>query len=166
MATPFSANPSPTAPRARASISRMTAPPPTMRATPTPGQTPPTTSPPSSPPPLCPGGSVTLTASAGATYQWRNFGTPLVGSTSQQLVVTTGGSYTVTVANAAGCSATSSPTSVTVNSVVNVTISGPTTFCTGGNVTLTANPSGVRGTFSAYPWAFTGSPIRREHPRP
>jgi len=114
---------------------------------------------PSGPTTFCTGGSVTLTASAGATFQWRNFGTPLVGATAQQLTVTNGGSYTVTVSNAAGCSATSSPTSVTVNSSVNVTISGPTTFCSGGNVTLTANPSGGSGSFTAFQWLLNGSPI-------
>ncbi len=114
---------------------------------------------PGGPTSFCTGGSVTLTASAGATYQWRNFGTPLVGSTGQQLVVTTGGSYSVTVTNAAGCSATSSQTAVTVNSAVNVTISGPTTFCAPGSVTLTANPSGGSGTFASYQWSLNGTPI-------
>ncbi|HEX9459664.1 MAG TPA: hypothetical protein VGA84_10995, partial [Thermoanaerobaculia bacterium] len=114
---------------------------------------------PSGPTTFCTGGSVTLTASAGATFQWRNFGTPLVGSTGQQLVVTTSGSYSVTVTNAAGCSATSSQTSVTVNSAVNVTISGPTTFCAPGSVTLTANPSGGSGTFASFQWLLNGSPI-------
>ncbi len=114
---------------------------------------------PGGPTSFCTGGSVTLTASAGATYQWRNFGTPLVGSTGQQLVVTTGGSYSVTVTNAAGCSATSSQTAVTVNSAVNVSITGPTTFCAPGSVTLTANPSGGSGTFPSYQWSLNGTPI-------
>ena len=124
--------------------------------------TPPTaTITPSGPTTFCTGGSVTLTASAGASYQWRNFATPIVGANAQQYVATTGGSYTVTVTNAGGCSATSSPTSVTVNSTVNVTISagGPTTFCAGGNVLLTANPSGGSGTFASYQWSLNGSPI-------
>ena len=114
---------------------------------------------PSGPTTFCTGGSVTLTASAGTTFQWRSFGTPLVGSTGQQLVVTTGGSYSVTVTNAAGCSATSPQTSVTVNSAVNVTISGPTTFCAPGSITLTANPSGGSGSFASYQWSLNGSPI-------
>jgi uncharacterized repeat protein (TIGR01451 family) len=110
---------------------------------------------------FCTGGSVTLTASAGASYQWRNFATPIVGANAQQYVATTSGSYTVTVTNAGGCSATSSATSVSVNSTVNVTISagGPTTFCAGGSVTLTANPSGGSGTFASYQWLLNGSPI-------
>jgi uncharacterized repeat protein (TIGR01451 family) len=120
---------------------------------------PPATITPGGPTTFCTGGSVTLTASAGAAFQWRNFATPIVGATAQQLIVTTGGSYTVTVTNAAGCSATSSATPVTVNSTVNVAISGPTTFCTGGNVTLTANPSGGSGSFTGFQWLLNGSPI-------
>jgi uncharacterized repeat protein (TIGR01451 family) len=116
---------------------------------------------PSGPTTFCTGGSVTLTASAGASYQWRNFATPIIGANAQQYVATTAGSYTVTITNAGGCSATSSPTSVSVNSAVNVTISagGPTTFCSGGNVTLTANPSGGSGSFASYQWLLNGSPI-------
>jgi uncharacterized repeat protein (TIGR01451 family) len=124
--------------------------------------TPPTaTITPSGPTTFCTGGSVTLTASAGASYQWRNFATPIVGANAQQYVATTAGSYTVTVTNAGGCSATSGPTSVSVNSTVSVTISagGPTTFCAGGNVTLTANPSGGSGSFVSYQWFLNASPI-------
>ena len=116
---------------------------------------------PSGPTTLCAGGSVTLTSSPGASYQWRNFGTPLVGANGQTYIATTSGSYSVTVSDATGCSATSSNVSVTANTTVNVTISagGPTTFCTGGNVTLTANPSGGSGTYSSYQWLLNGSPI-------
>jgi uncharacterized repeat protein (TIGR01451 family) len=116
---------------------------------------------PGGPTTFCAGGSVTLTASAGAFYQWRNFGTPIVSATSQVYTATTSGSYSVTVSDAGGCSATSSNVSVTANSTVSVTISagGPTTFCSGGNVTLNANPSGGSGVFSSYQWLLNGSPI-------
>jgi hypothetical protein len=116
---------------------------------------------PSGPTTFCAGGSVTLTASPGASYQWRNFGTPLVGANAQTFIATTSGSYSVTVSDATGCSATSSNISVTVTSTVSVTIStgGPTTFCVGGNVTLTANPSGGSGSFTSYQWLLNGSPI-------
>jgi large repetitive protein len=86
---------------------------------------------------FCAGGSVTLTASAGTTYLWSN------GATTQSISVTTSGSYTVQVTNAAGClSATSTPTVVTVNALPatpTITAGGPTTFCAGGSVTLTAS---------------------------
>jgi hypothetical protein len=92
---------------------------------------------------FCTGGSVTLTASAGSSYLWSN------GATTSSISVTQGGSYTVTVTNANGCSTTSSATSVTVNPNPTATISagGPTTFCTGGSVTLTASAG------SSYLWS-------------
>ncbi|HEX6642745.1 MAG TPA: xylanase, partial [Thermoanaerobaculia bacterium] len=74
----------------------------------------------------------------GASYLWST------GATSPSINVTTTGNYTVTVTNANGCSAMSAPKSVTVNTVPATPVinaSGPTTFCAGGSVTLTA-PAG------------------------
>ncbi len=87
---------------------------------------------------FCQGGSVTLTASAGAAYLWNT------GATTQSITVSTSGNYSVTVTDVNGCSGASAPTSVTVNPLPTptVTASGPTTFCAGGSVTLTAS-SGV-----------------------
>ena len=59
---------------------------------------------------FCTGGSVVLTSSAGASYLWSN------SETTQSITVTSAGSYTVTVDDGAGCTATSTPTVVTVNS--------------------------------------------------
>ncbi len=86
---------------------------------------------------ICAGSTVTLTASAGTSYLWNT------GATSQSIVVSASGSYTVTVTNANGCSRTSLPTVVTVNNLPTPTISasGPLTFCPGGSVTLTASLS-------------------------
>ncbi|KAA9325363.1 T9SS type A sorting domain-containing protein [Hymenobacter busanensis] len=67
---------------------------------------------------FCQGGSVTLTAlggSAGATYQFLLNGQPISGATSATYSATTGGTYSVIVTNAGGCTATSAATSVTVN---------------------------------------------------
>jgi hypothetical protein len=84
---------------------------------------------------FCQGGSVTLTANNGASYLWSN------GATTQWIAPTQSGNYSVTVTNAAGCSATSTPVSVTVNPLpaATITAGGPTTFCEGGSVTLTAS---------------------------
>ncbi|HEX8618241.1 MAG TPA: hypothetical protein VF911_11700, partial [Thermoanaerobaculia bacterium] len=92
----------------------------------------------SGPTSFCEGGSVTLTANAASSYLWST------GATTQSIVATTSGSYSVTVVDAAGCSATSAPTAVTVTpypAVPVITANGPTTFCEGGSVTLTA-PAG------------------------
>ncbi len=58
---------------------------------------------------LCAGESVTLTASAGTSYMWSN------GATSQSIVVTGAGNYSVTVKTGTSCSATSPVTVVTLN---------------------------------------------------
>jgi gliding motility-associated-like protein len=91
----------------------------------------------SGPTTFCAGGSVTLTSSVGTSYLWSN------GATTQNINISTGGSYKVQVTNASGClSAASAVTIVTVNvlpATPTITADGPTTFCTGGNVTLTSN---------------------------
>lgn len=94
---------------------------------------------------FCAGGSVTLTSTPGSSYLWSN------GATSASINVTTAGTYTVQVSNAAGCQSTASAgTSVTVNSLPaapTISASGPTTFCSGGSVTLTSTPG------SSYLWS-------------
>jgi large repetitive protein len=97
----------------------------------------------SGPTTLCQGQSVTLTASVGASYLWST------GATTQSITVSTAGSYSVTVTNASGCSGTSAPVNVIVNPnpTPTVTAGGPTTFCQGGSVTLTASLA------SSYLWS-------------
>ena len=92
----------------------------------------------SGPTTFCTGGSVTLSAPAGYTYLWST------GETTQSIIVNATGSYTVAVTNGYGCSVTSAPRAVTVNTAPAtpaVSASGPTTFCAGGSVTLSA-PAG------------------------
>ncbi len=87
---------------------------------------------------FCAGGSVTLTASAGDSYLWST------GETTQSIVASSSGSYTVTVTTS-GCSATSPATVVTESSIPGpptITPSGPTTFCLGDSVILTSSPGG------------------------
>lgn len=92
---------------------------------------------------FCQGSSVTLTASAGASYLWSN------GLQTQAITVNTAGNYSVQVFNAAGCVTTSSAVAVVVNALPTATItaSGSTTFCQGGSVTLTASAG------SSYLWS-------------
>lgn len=87
---------------------------------------------------FCQGDSVTLTASSGASYLWSN------GATSQSITVNQGNIYTVTITDSNNCNATASQ-AVTVNSLPNntVNVSGATTFCSGGSVTLTAQGTGT-----------------------
>ncbi len=92
---------------------------------------------------LCQGSSVVLSASAGQTYAWSN------GASSRQITVTASGDFTVTVTNMEGCSAQAQAVKVTVNPAPSAAISasGPTTFCEGGSVFLTASQA------NSYRWS-------------
>ena len=93
---------------------------------------------------FCSGGSLTLTSSTGSTYLWST------GETTSSITVSSGGSYTVQITNASGCtSPMSSPVVVTVNSAPAtpvITAGSATTFCAGQSVTLTS--SGSNNTWS------------------
>ena len=90
---------------------------------------------------FCAGGNVTLTSSHGSTYLWST------GATTQSIIVSTSGSFTVKVTDASGCQSSASvPTIITVHAlpaVPTITAGGPTTFCEGGNVTLSSSPGTV-----------------------
>ncbi|HEY0029756.1 MAG TPA: PKD domain-containing protein [Bacteroidia bacterium] len=96
---------------------------------------------------FCADDSVILTSSAGSSYLWST------GAITASITVLNSGSYSVTLTNASGCSATSAATAVTVNPLgtASITPSGATTFCQGGSVTLTANLG------SGYSWSTSAS---------
>lgn len=80
---------------------------------------------------FCEGQSGTLTANGGVSYLWST------GATQPSIAVTQGGTYTVTVTNAEGCSA-STQTMVTLIPAPAITISGNTNLCEGESTTLMA----------------------------
>ncbi len=86
---------------------------------------------------FCQGGSVTLSAPLSAGYLWSN------GAITQSINVTESGNFTLTITNANGCQSQhpSTPVTVTVNPLPitpTITPGGPTTFCQGGSVNLSA----------------------------
>ena len=91
---------------------------------------------------FCEGGSVQLTTS-GSGVQWYRDGVAIPGATDTSYSATLGGAYTATVAwSTNACLSSPSPAvTVTVNPkpVASVTAGGPTTFCSGGSVTLTSS---------------------------
>lgn len=84
---------------------------------------------------ICSGLSATLTAGGGGTYNWSN---GLGANASVTVTPVSETTYTVTVTGTGNCTATASQT-VSVQSTPTATISGSTSVCEGGSVTLTAN---------------------------
>ncbi|MCW3161165.1 choice-of-anchor L domain-containing protein [Chryseobacterium oryctis] len=86
---------------------------------------------------ICPGESVTLTASGGATYTW--VGLPGTGNTQTVSPATTT-TYTVTAIGANGCVSTTPATvTVVVGPPVAILAASKTKICAGESVTLTAS---------------------------
>src|SRR6185436_18107918 len=110
---------------------------------------------------FCDGGNVTLSVPlfTNRTYQWKKGGTNISGATSATYIASTGGNYKVAVTNTTtSCSSTTATsTLITINSVPAATITpnGPTTFCAGGSVLLSANT----GTGLTYKWKKSGNYI-------
>ncbi|MBS1914318.1 MAG: SBBP repeat-containing protein [Bacteroidetes bacterium] len=103
-------------------------------------------------PHLCPGDTVQLDAGAGfSTYNWST------GAATRTIAVWQAGSYSVTVANASGCSGTSSPLVVSVaDPLVPVITPGRSlVLCSGDTVELDAGAG-----FAEYLWS-NGATLRK-----
>lgn len=82
---------------------------------------------------FCSGGTVTLNSSSSSGNLWSN------NSTGQSIVVNSSGIYSVSTSDLNGCSSVSAPVTITVNPIPGapaISANGPTTFCSGGNVSL------------------------------
>ena len=103
-------------------------------------------------------GSLLLTAPLGTgnTYQWQLNSSNIPSATGNTYTATANGNYRVIITNGL-CTYTTSATAVTINSslLATITPSGPTTFCQGNNVVLTANA----GSGYTYQWSQNGSNI-------
>jgi len=90
---------------------------------------------------FCKGGSVLLTSTVSAniiSYQWKKNGTNISGATSSTFTANASGTYTLTVTNNCGNSATSNSIQVKVNPLPTavVTPSGTVNICNGDSVVL------------------------------
>ena len=112
---------------------------------------------------FCSGGFVTLDATTGTgfTYQWMLGGVNIAGATNANYTATTGGNYTVLVADPGGCTSTSAGVLVTVlggtttiPSVV-ITPSLGDSICSSTAETFSATPTNG-GTTPTYQWYVNG----------
>lgn len=92
-------------------------------------------------PTVCSGTATSLTATAGASYQWGATAGGTIGgsSTGQSISATTAGTYKVTLTNAAGCKSVSSDLVVsTFANPATPSIQGQSALCTAGQASLDA----------------------------
>lgn len=95
--------------------------------------------------PVCVGGTLNLTSIPGASHQWvgpnsysSNDENPVINN----VTLANGGTYTVTVTNAQGCTGSATVT-VTVNPVVSVNLGNDTTLCNSQTMVLNAGNTGA-----------------------
>ena len=83
---------------------------------------------------LCPGNTVTLTSSTNGNYLWST------GATTQSIIVSTAGTYSVS-SGSGSCVLNSSPLTVTTNGATTpiVSTSGSLDICAGTSVTLSSS---------------------------
>ena len=103
------------------------------------------------PPVICSGSSLVLRAERGyLAYRWFRDGVVIAGQSSDTLLVTRAGSYSVEVTDNGGCSGVSDAVSVSVSDPPSPVIvaDGPTTFCRGDSVTLS-----LQAGYASYLWS-------------
>lgn len=81
---------------------------------------------------ICTGGSVTLTASTAASYLWSN------GATTQSIVATQGGVYSVTTNSGSACPMNSAPITVVEQNIPIVASASDSSVCSGTPISLNA----------------------------
>ncbi len=94
---------------------------------------------------VCPGGSATITASGGTTYQWFDGATSIAATASTTVTPAATTQYSCVVTDGAGCQSTVFTTVSLYNAPTTPTISasGSTTICSGTSVDLTSSyPTG------------------------
>lgn len=103
---------------------------------------------------ICEGGSVTLSANGGTTYQWALNGANIPGATNPTYSASLPGVYSVQINNASGCSGTSSNT-ITLSLVRRPTADFTSTgSCASFPVTFTNQSTVSNSGIVTYSWTF------------
>jgi hypothetical protein len=95
---------------------------------------------------FCIGDSVSLTSTPASSYLWST------NDTTQNITVSTSGSYYVNVTYSIGCTVSSTPTTVTANPLPAVDLGNDVSVCDGDNAVLTANATGGLSPYN-YSWS-------------
>lgn len=106
----------------------------------------------SGPTDLCQGESVTLTAPAGAPWQWFNNNNPISGANSQTFTASASGSYSVSYVTG-GVPATANPVVVNVRPKPVISFTSPTNVCSGSGAGFTSTVTGGTAPYT-YSWQF------------
>ncbi len=101
---------------------------------------------------LCQGETVTLTAPAGAPWQWLNNGNPIPGVTSQAFTANASGSYSV-IYTVGGASQTTAPIVVNIRPLPVPTFTFTNNACSGTAVNFTSNVTVGQAPYT-YAWDF------------
>jgi len=106
---------------------------------------------------ICTGNTISLTAFGGNSYAWSGPGFSAAGSSivRYNATVAMSGTYTVTVSGAASCTGTAS-VQVTVHPQPSATLSGTSSVCSGGTMTINAPAGGISYLWSG-PNGFTSN---------
>jgi large repetitive protein len=98
---------------------------------------------------FCEGDSVVLSSSSASGYSWSS------GQNAQSIVVNQTGSYTVTIQDNNGCTATSTVTTISVNANPATVITGPLSVCLGSGTTAYQ----VFGSGNNYNWSLNNGTL-------
>ncbi|QQS29307.1 MAG: HYR domain-containing protein [Sphingobacteriales bacterium] len=106
---------------------------------------------------VCTGSIINLTATGGVSYQWSGPGgfTATGAYMTRTAAAGTGGTYSVTVTDANGCTGIKAVTVSVTTSTVSANITGTLTYCAGTTITLTAS-GGV-----SYQWSGPAGIVQR-----
>lgn len=107
-------------------------------------------------PAYCAGDSTELTVTPAMSYQWTLDGVEIPGATSQTYFASEEGVYSCRVQDVCGTELLTNTITVDENPLPDVTLSGPTSFCTGDTITLSGSSGG------SSQWYLNGAEITGE----